>query len=46
MMEGGRMMSVPSHRQVIADREVSIREGRTMMGHENYPIAFAKNGTV
>ena len=46
IMEGGRILSEASLRHVITDRNVVIRNGRTMMGHENYPITIAKNATV
>ena len=46
IMEGGRTLSDASLRHVITDRNVVIRDGRTMMGHENYPITIAKNATV
>ena len=46
IMEGGRIQSDASLRHVITDRNVVIRDGRTMMGHENYPITIAKNATV
>ena len=42
IMEGGRIMTEASLRHVITDRNVIIRDGRTMMGHENYPITIAK----
>lgn len=31
---------------IIADKNVTIREGRTMMGHETYPVVIAKNSVV
>lgn len=46
IMEGGRILSDASLRYVICDRNVTIREGRAMMGHENYPIAIAKNSSI
>ena len=46
IMEGGRILSDASLRHVITDRNVIVRNGRTMMGHENYPITIAKNATV
>ena len=46
IMEGGRILSDASLRHVITDRNVVVRDGRTMMGHENYPITIAKNATV
>ncbi|MCI7126205.1 MAG: glucose-1-phosphate adenylyltransferase subunit GlgD [Agathobaculum sp.] len=46
IMEGGRIMSDAALRHVIADRDVIVREGRTMMGHENYPITLAKYASI
>lgn len=46
IMEGGRILTGASLRHVICDRSVTVRDGRTMMGHENYPITIAKNATV
>jgi glucose-1-phosphate adenylyltransferase len=46
IMEGGRVLSGSSLRHVITDRDVIVREGRTMMGHENYPITIAKYATI
>ncbi len=46
IMEGGRILSEASLRHVITDRDVIIREGRTMMGHENYLITIGKYATV
>ena len=46
IMEGGRILQDASLRHVITDRNVVVRDGRTMMGHENYPITIAKNATV
>jgi glucose-1-phosphate adenylyltransferase len=31
---------------VIADKNVLVREGGTLIGHENYPLAIAKNSVV
>ena len=45
-MEGGRILNDASLQHVITDRNVIIRNGRTMMGHEDYPITIAKNATV
>ena len=39
-------MTEATLRHVINERNVIIRDGRTMMGHENYPITIAKNATV
>lgn len=46
ILEGGQIMSGASLRHVICDRSVTIRDGRTMMGHSSYPIAIAKNSVV
>ena len=46
IMEGGRILNDASLQHVITDRNVIIRNGRTMMGHEDYPITIAKNATV
>lgn len=46
IMESGRILTGASLRHVICDRSVTVRDGRTMMGHENYPITIAKNATV
>ena len=46
IMEGGRVLSEASLKHVVTDRNVVIRNGRTMMGHENYPITIAKNSTI
>ena len=46
IMEGGRILSEASLKHVVTDRNVVVRNGRTMMGHENYPITIAKNSTI
>ncbi|WP_283674466.1 glucose-1-phosphate adenylyltransferase subunit GlgD [Butyricicoccus sp. Marseille-Q5471] len=46
IMQGGRILSGASLRHVITDRGVTVRDGRTMMGHENYPITIAKSSVV
>ena len=33
-------------RCVIADKAVTIREGRTLIGDESYPVGVARNATV
>ena len=33
-------------RHVIADKNVEILEGRTLMGHDQYPLSIAKNSKV
>lgn len=33
-------------RCVIADKAVTIREGRTLIGDESYPVVVARNATV
>ena len=46
IMEGGRILSEASLKHVVTDRNVVVRNGRTMMGDENYPITIAKNSTI
>lgn len=46
IMEGGRIMTEASLRHVITDRNVIIRDGRTMMGHENYPSPSQKRNRL
>lgn len=46
IMEGGRILSGASLSHVITDRDVVVREGRTMMGHKEYPVTIAKNSMV
>ena len=46
IMEGGRILSEASLKHVVTDRNVVVRNGRTMMGDENYPITIAKNTTI
>lgn len=46
IMENGRILSGASLAHIITDRGVTIREGRTMMGHENYPVVIAKSSVV
>lgn len=46
VMEGGRVLSGASLNHVITDRDVIVREGRTMMGQEDYPITIAKYATI
>ncbi len=46
VMQSGRILSGASLAHVITDRGVTIREGRTMMGHENYPVVIAKSSIV
>ena len=43
---GGRILSEASLKHVVTDRNVVVRNGRTMMGDENYPITIAKNSTI
>ena len=31
---------------VIADKNVTVRRGGTLSGHENYPMAISKNSTI
>lgn len=33
-------------RGVITDKYVTVQEGRTLMGHENYPLVIARGVTV
>mgnify|MGYP003253784781 FL=1 len=33
-------------RGVITDKYVTVQEGRTLMGHENYPLVIARDVTV
>ena len=33
-------------RDIIADKNVEICRGRTLMGHENYPLAISKDSVV
>ena len=42
IMENGRILTGASLAHMVLDRGVTIREGRTMMGHENYPVVVAK----
>lgn len=46
VMQNGRILSGASLAHIITDRGVTIREGRTMMGHENYPVVIAKSSIV
>ena len=46
IMENGRVLSGASLAHIVLDRGVTIREGRTMMGHENYPVVIAKRSVV
>lgn len=46
IMQSGKVASGVSLSHIIADKEVTIREGRTMMGHETYPVVIAKNTVV
>lgn len=46
VMENGRILTGASLAHIITDRGVTIREGRTMMGHENYPVVIAKSSVV
>ena len=45
-MENGRILTGASLAHMVLDRGVTIREGRTMMGHENYPVVVAKRSVV
>ena len=33
-------------RGVITDKYVTVQEGRTLMGHENYPLVVARGVTI
>lgn len=46
IMESGRILSGASLAHIITDRGVTIRDGRTMMGHENYPVVISKSSVV
>ncbi len=46
IMENGRILSGSSLAHIVLDRGVTIREGRTMMGHENYPVVIAKRSVI
>ncbi|MCI9485120.1 MAG: glucose-1-phosphate adenylyltransferase subunit GlgD [Clostridiaceae bacterium] len=46
IMENGRILSGASLDYIIADRGVTVREGRTMMGHENYPVVIGKSAVI
>ncbi len=46
IMEGGRILSDVSLSHVITDRNVTVREGHTLMGHDNYPVTVAKSSTI
>lgn len=46
IMQSGRIESGASLTHIITDRGVTVREGRTMMGHENYPVVIAKSSIV
>ena len=46
IMENGRILNGASLAHIITDRGVTIRDGRTMMGHENYPVVIAKSSVI
>lgn len=46
IMENGRILSGASLAHIIADRGVTIRDGRTMMGHDSYPVVIEKSSIV
>lgn len=46
IMQSGKVLSGASLDHIITDRGATIREGRTMMGHENYPVVIAKSSVV
>ncbi len=46
IMQSGVIQSGASLTHIITDRGVKVREGRTMMGHQNYPVVIAKSSVV
>lgn len=46
IMENGRILSGASLDYIVADRGVTVREGRTMMGHESYPVVIGKSAVI
>ena len=45
-MQGTVVKAGASLSYVIADKNVKVNEGRTLMGHSTYPLAIAKNSIV
>ena len=46
VMQKGLIMSDSSINYTITDKNVVIKSGRNLSGHESYPIAIAKDKTV
>lgn len=46
IMQSGNIQSGAFLTHIITDRGVTVRQGRTMMGHENYPVVIAKSSIV
>jgi glucose-1-phosphate adenylyltransferase len=45
-MQGTVVKAGASLSYVIADKDVKVNEGRTLMGHFTYPLAIAKGSVV
>ena len=46
LMQGTVVRSGASLSYVIADKDVTVNEGRMLMGHATYPLAIAKGSVV
>ena len=46
VMKGAVVKARSEISHVIADKEVTIREDRTLIGHENYPVVVAKHSVI
>lgn len=46
VLGGGMIQKGASLKHVVLDHQVVIREGRTMMGHDAYPIVVAKSTVI
>lgn len=46
LMQGSVIKAGASLAYVIADKAVTVNEGRLLMGHNTYPLAMAKNSVV
>ncbi|MCI9155862.1 MAG: glucose-1-phosphate adenylyltransferase subunit GlgD [Lawsonibacter sp.] len=46
LMQGTVVKAGASLSYVIADKDVTVNEGRTLMGHATYPLAIAKGSVV
>ena len=46
LMQGTVVKAGASLSYVIADKEVTVNEGRMLMGHATYPLAIAKGSVV